>query len=105
MRSAVEAFEIAKRNSSPAFRQRLDSLLAPGRNVVLSDDDHPPTIIIGGFWPSKIPGGRRAECADCSRWINLSPKSGAMAVQRWPQIPVVCLKCAEKRSEIKAEVR
>lgn len=61
--------------------------------------DQRPDIIIGGHWPAKIPGARRVSCADCRAFVALSPASGAPMAARFPDVPVVCLACGQKRAK------
>lgn len=56
-----------------------------------------PDIIIGGPWPTAVPGARRVACVDCRCFLSLSPATGALMATKWPEVPVVCFDCGEKR--------
>jgi hypothetical protein len=66
----------------------------------LQGTDDKPDVIIGGPWPSKVPGARRVACIDCGCFISLAPASGAIIAAKWPDVPVVCFSCSCKRGEV-----
>jgi hypothetical protein len=62
-----------------------------------------PDLIVGGRWPSLIFGSRREVCADCRMYVSLSPGTGNLAKTTWPDVPVLCTSCAERRLEAEAD--
>jgi hypothetical protein len=88
MLTAKEAFERWKRNSNatPAeIREITDA------GIVLADEGI--DVVVGGAWPTEIEGAVCALCQECRREVTLSPDSGLAAVQRFPQVRILCLEC------------
>jgi hypothetical protein len=55
-----------------------------------------PRGIIGGYTPH-FPTSKAALCWDCGQTIYLS--NSWKQVERWPDVPVICLRCAVIRNE------
>ena len=65
-----------------------------GRLVLGSNYPKRPDVIIGSDEPGRIPS-KPSTCADCKAVIWLS--DGWVMVRRWPDVPILCLKCAAAR--------
>ena len=100
MLSAREARAKGLRRGSPEARRRLLALEREG--LVETCDDAKPDMIVGGSWPTDVRGALRATCADCGAYVALSPDSGRPMTLKFPDVPVVCFPCCEKRARATA---
>ena len=98
MLSPKEAHELFMQRSSPEVRKRMSRLIERGKLMLEGWEHEKPDAIIGGGWPSKQKGARRGVCVDCMRYVALSPNSGAPMADKFPDVPVLCFGCAEKRA-------
>lgn len=96
--AAQRAYAIARTRTDPEYLQAMDRALADG-TLALVEDGEKPQIIVGGSWPSRMPGGRRAVCSGCRTYVGLSADSGAAIADRFPDVPVVCYPCAIRMME------
>lgn len=96
MFTAVEALNARRASSGAGHRSELSDEALRAANIKLSDEQ--PDVIVGGFWPTNTIGAERALCGECGRYIALSPNSGIAASQRWPDVPVLCFRCAKNRA-------
>jgi hypothetical protein len=88
---------IALRRGSPEARRRLLALERDGL-VSYGGAKDKPDMIVGGSWPTDIRGALRATCADCKAYVALSPDSGRPMSLKFPDVPVVCFPCCERRA-------
>jgi len=93
--SSLASFEGARARSDPALFNLLDQALTDGR-LALAEDGQKPDYIVGGQWPAHTIGSRRAVCRKCLRYIGLSPESGAMAADQYPDAVLICYPCSVK---------
>lgn len=93
-----EAYELFKLRSSPQVRSEMEALLETGRLELELDEKRAPDVIVGGDWPSEVVGSRREKCAHCGRFVSISPLSGMVVKERFPDVPVICFPCARTRA-------
>ncbi|HTA46417.1 MAG TPA: hypothetical protein VK789_28435 [Bryobacteraceae bacterium] len=79
---------------SPEWGERLLALEAAG---LLRTGDH-PDFIVGGQWPTTVKGAIRRSCADCREFVALSPDSGLPKSLEFPNAPIICWPCCERRA-------
>lgn len=93
-----EAYDKMRANSqnNPAMLARVERLIAEGK---INLEDGKPGLIGGGQWPTKIIGARRHNCANCNRYVALSPNSGMVYADMYPDVPILCYRCMMDRVE------
>jgi hypothetical protein len=94
MLTAKQARALGLRRGTPEARRRYLALEREG----LVEVGDVPDMIVGGSWPTDIHGAMRATCADCGAFVALSPNSGRAMSLKYPDIPVICFACCEKRA-------
>lgn len=98
MLTPQEAAEKARRESSKKYRAQIEDAALAAANISMASDGERPDVIVGGAWPSRVIGARRASCADCAAYLALSPESGAAIHTKYPDVPVLCLGCVKIRA-------
>jgi hypothetical protein len=101
--TAREAFELARKRSDPrllaAIQERIDS------GKLSLDEDRKPDVIVGGAWPTPIMGAQRFNCSRCNKYVALTPRSGAVVAERFPDLPIICLNCLVARESVDKDAK
>jgi hypothetical protein len=91
MRSAQQTFRRWFQRADAPTRELISELMNASEFQIEEDDQI--DAIVGGPWPNEIPGVVEALCRHCGRSVGLTPDSGLLAAEQFPQARIYCLTC------------